>query len=167
MSSSNKRSAIYRQSLENSFSQYVHHCHCYSPDKKHSHNYLLSIFSHCGVRLGTWSDLAIEVRMFFFSLHLRGFRFGGARDHRLIDERTSSDFQFSPTINALLVLFSFQPHNSHPSMYADPDFSESRIGWVTMNMPTRGRFDPKWESNSITFSSTKPEMIALICRTAS
>lgn len=39
------------------------------------------------------------------------------------------DFQFSSTT---LMLFSSIPlssrFNSHPSMYADPDFSESRIG---------------------------------------
>lgn len=45
----------------------------------------------------------------------------------LIDARTFNDFQFltNSTFNAH---FYFCRLNSHPSMYADPDFSESRIG---------------------------------------
>lgn len=91
--------------------------------------YLLSIFSYCGLWFWTWLDLAIEVRAKYVFHCLRRSCKGETR--ALIDVKTLNDFQFFFD-NALNVNLYFFRFHSHPSMYADPDFSESRIGWVKM-----------------------------------
>lgn len=119
--------------------------------------YLLSIFSYCCIWFRTWLDLAIEVMLVWGSQPPSGFT--------IIEEYIQ---WFSILCLKRFSFFSPLNNVSHPAMYADPDFAESRIGWVTMNVPIQGWFRKERENliqlQFLFLSSTKPEMIVLIFR---